>query len=70
MFAKPPRAEVTRNGKPVVENPPELEFTSSGYSLAYPVSAEVYVSQILDRAEFRAHCDTYKTRGAILKNLR
>ncbi len=35
-----------------------------------PVVAEVYVTQLLDRAEFRAHCDRFKTRSAILTNLR
>jgi hypothetical protein len=32
--------------------------------------AEVYVSQLLDRDEFRRHCDRFKTREAILANLR
>ena len=45
-------------------------FHDASYSIAYPVMAEVYVTKILDRNEFRAHCDTYKTRSAILANLK
>jgi hypothetical protein len=33
------------------------------------VTAEVYVDRLLDRAEFRRHCDRYQTRSAILENL-
>jgi hypothetical protein len=36
----------------------------------FPVTAEIYVSAILDRAELRKHCDTHRTRSAILANLR
>jgi len=32
--------------------------------------AEVYVNEILDRDQFRRHCDTYKTKSAILANLK
>jgi hypothetical protein len=31
--------------------------------------AEVYVSRLLDRDEFRRHCDRHQTRNAILANL-
>jgi hypothetical protein len=37
---------------------------------AEPVLAEVYVGRLLDRGEFRGHCDRHKTRDAILANLR
>ena len=33
------------------------------------VVAETYVSRLLDRDEFRAHCDRYKTAARILENL-
>jgi hypothetical protein len=36
---------------------------------ASPVTAEVYVERILNREEFRGHCDTYKTLSAIVENL-
>ena len=32
--------------------------------------AEVYVTNLMDRGEFRKHCDRYKTRSAILAHLR
>ena len=41
----------------------------ANFSLAFPVTAEVYVPRILNRDEFRTHCDRYKTSSAILKNL-
>jgi hypothetical protein len=31
--------------------------------------AEVYVSKVMDRDEFRRHCDQYQTCSAILANL-
>jgi hypothetical protein len=49
--------------------PPRIEFGSSFYELATPVMAEVYVSRLLNRDEFRRHCDHHKTRTAILANL-
>jgi hypothetical protein len=69
-FAKPPKAEVTKDGKKAQEGRVELKFVGHGDRLAYPVSAEVYVSDILDRTEFRRLCDRYKTRAAILEHLR
>ncbi|HUT11690.1 MAG TPA: hypothetical protein VMY42_14410 [Thermoguttaceae bacterium] len=69
-FAKRPAAEILDAAG---EQPPpgrvELRFQSSRHTLAYPVTAEVYVTRILDRDEFRRHCDTHQTRSAILRNL-
>lgn len=76
-FAKPPRVEVPGTaekrgwfgfGKKAAA-PEPVEFESARYSLVYPVTAEVYVSKRLDRDEFRAHCDRFKTADEILKNL-
>jgi hypothetical protein len=50
--------------------PPPVEFSSATYRLATPEVAEVYVEQLLDREEFRRHCDRHRTRAAILANLR
>jgi len=47
----------------------ELEFEPEGHTIASPVTAEVYVARLLDRAEFRAHCDRLKTPSAILAGL-
>ncbi|MEX2118680.1 MAG: hypothetical protein WD847_03645 [Pirellulales bacterium] len=70
-FAKQPEFEVLdTDGKKAAGRLPEVLFTSGYHSLAYPVSAEVYVTRLMNRDEFRRHCDRYKTRSAILKNLR
>jgi hypothetical protein len=49
---------------------PPVLFTGSHYGLPVPVMAEVYVSRVLDRDEFRRHCDCFRTRAAILAHLR
>ena len=73
-FDRPPTATVfDKAGKHVEQgaaDAPRLVFHYASYSLAYPVTAELYVTKILDRNEFRAHCDNYKTRSAILANLK
>jgi hypothetical protein len=69
-FARPPTHEVFQNGRKLdAKNSPEVIFNASYQSLAYPVTAEVYVDELLDRDEFRKLCDTYKTRAAILGQL-
>jgi hypothetical protein len=45
-------------------------FTATSHTLWTPVVAEVYVERILDRDEFRRHCDRHKVPDAILRNLR
>jgi hypothetical protein len=73
-FDRSPTATVfDKAGKSVEQgaaNAPRLVFHGTSYSLAYPVTAEVYVTKILDRTEFREHCDHYKTPSAILANLK
>jgi hypothetical protein len=49
---------------------PPVMFRSDSYDFASPVVAEVYVTRLLDRDEFRRHCDRYRTHAAILANLR
>ena len=70
-YNQKPQATITDpDGKAVKsEEGPELIFTGSWRSLATPVFAEVYVTKILNRDEFRRHCDVYGTKGAILSNL-
>ena len=48
---------------------PKLKFGSSTFCANHPVMAEVYVSELMDREEFRAHCDKHRTEEAILKHL-
>jgi hypothetical protein len=68
-FATPPKIEVFQGGKPALESAYEVIFRSSSYRIAYPVTAEAYVNQVLDRAAFRRHCDQYRTQAEILKHL-
>ena len=55
---------------PQPAGPPPVEFSGDRYEFAVPVMAEVYVSRLLDRDEFRRHCNRFGTRDAILSNLR
>jgi hypothetical protein len=52
------------------DGPPAVLFQGTRYRLATPVVAEVYVGRLLDRDAFRRHCDHFRTRAAILANLR
>ena len=52
-----------------VEDAPEIHFYGAHRYLATPVFAEVYVTKLLNRTEFRRHCDTYQSKAAILANL-
>jgi hypothetical protein len=56
--------------EPQPTDPPPVEFSGECHEFAVPVMAEVYVSRLLDRDEFRRHCDRHRTRDAILANLR
>lgn len=48
---------------------PTVTFHGDCYQFAVPVLAEVYVTRLLHREEFRQHCDRYRTQKAILANL-
>jgi hypothetical protein len=66
-FEQIPEATITNaQGKPAKA---DLDFEGTEKSLIYPVSAEMYVSKLLDRSEFRTLCDRHKTQSAILKAL-
>ena len=47
----------------------DIHYYGQGLSLACPIFAEVWVTKLLNRDEFRRHCDTYVTPGAITANL-
>jgi hypothetical protein len=68
-FAAPLIVEVTRNGKAARPDEYQVEFGTTQRSIAYPVTAELYVDRILNRDEFRRHCDRFLSRSEILKNL-
>jgi hypothetical protein len=56
-------------GNPVPERRLEISYSSAGHSIATPVFQELFVSKLMNRDEFRKHCDAYGSRTAILKNL-
>jgi len=53
----------------VLKGRPKIEFAHASYRVAFPILAEAYVTRLLNRDEFRAHCDRYGTRSRILQNL-
>jgi hypothetical protein len=61
-FATEPTAHVLKGNV-------DVRFDPIVKWIAYPVFAEAYVSRVLNRHEFRAHCDRYKTRTRILEQL-
>lgn len=61
-YVTPPSVRVTKGS-------PHVKWLPTFRQIAYPVFAETYVSRLLDRDEFRAHCDRYKTAERILEHL-
>jgi hypothetical protein len=61
-FAAPPDIHILKGS-------PHVKWVPTYREIAYPVLAEAYVSRLLDRDEFRAHCDRHKTTRRILENL-
>ena len=57
------------NGKKIDASRLDVHYNPEVRSLWYPVFAEIYVKNILDRDEFRKLCDRYATRPEILKAL-
>jgi hypothetical protein len=70
-FETPPTAQAfDPAGRPVpLGGDVRVEFGAESHTLVYPVTAEVYVTRLLNRQEFRTLCDRYRTRSAILANL-
>jgi hypothetical protein len=58
------------DGKVVKPRDVEVEFHREYHRTAYFATAEIYVRRLLNRTEFRQHCDKYKTYKAIVSNLR
>jgi hypothetical protein len=48
---------------------PPIRWGALHADLQYPVTAELYVDQILNRDEFRKVCDFCGTRAEILRHL-
>lgn len=57
-----------KNGR-AADKEVDIKFSGQYVFAAYPVSAEVYVSHLLNREEFQNHCDQYRTKEEILVNL-
>jgi hypothetical protein len=62
-FAEPPRHRIRDGEGRDAGARVRLEFVAAQRCVVEPVSAECYVSRLLDRDEFRAHCDRYRSVG-------
>ncbi len=69
-FDTPPVVKVRKaaSGRIARSHPP-VKIVGTTVTTQFPVVAEVYVSRILDRGEFRRFCDQRRTRDAILEAL-
>lgn len=61
--------ECDASDRPAPSEPPPVRFVGTRYEFAVPITVELYVTRLLDRDEFRRHCDRHRTRAAILRNL-
>ncbi len=70
-YVNPPVIKEIKDPFGRVVRPGEIgvEFVSDFRQTAYFATAEVYVTRLLDRKEFREHCDRHKTFNAIISNL-
>ena len=68
-FTPPPKYRVVDKAGQDASRRVRVQFISTGQQVAQPVFAEVYVSRLLDRREFRAHCDRYRSVPEILAHL-
>lgn len=71
-YVHPPTVKEIKGPQGTHVNPGDayLEFANQSTQLTYIVSAEVYVSHLLNRTEFRQLCDQKKTFGAIVESLK
>jgi hypothetical protein len=69
-FAKRPTVKslVDASGKPA--DPKDITWDDATYKLAYFVTAERYVTKLLDRKELRALCDRHRKASVILEHLK
>lgn len=69
-FEQLPAVSVHDNsGMPINPERLDIDYDSSSYTIATPVFQELFVSKLLNRDEFRKHCDAYESTAAIVKNL-
>ena len=71
-YVHPPTVKEIKGPQGAHVNPGDanLEFANQSTQLTYIVSAEVYVSHLLNRTEFRQLCDQKKTFKAIVDSLK
>ena len=68
-YATPPTVHVKHKNGRAADREIDIRFSDQQVFAAYPVSAEVYVSSLLNREEFQKHCDQYGTGEDILAKL-
>ncbi len=70
-FVTPPMVKGIKgpDGRGVKSGDVKVSFAPDHHRAAYFATAEVYVTRLLDRAEFREHCARLKTYRAIVRNL-
>ena len=68
-YVSPPVVQVKDKNGRAADNEVDIKFSDQYELAAYPVSAEVYVSRLLNREEFQEHCNRHRTREEILANL-
>jgi hypothetical protein len=71
FYATPPMVKGIKgpDRRDVKSSEVEVNFTFNYHQAAYFATAEVYVTRLLDRAEFHKHCARHKTYRAIVSNL-
>jgi len=70
-FAKRPEVEAAADeqGRALDVRGLQLGWDDASVRLAYLVSAEAYVTKLLDRKEFQAHCERWKSPAEIVRRL-
>jgi hypothetical protein len=70
-YSTPPKVKEIRrsDGKCVDLQEVKVKFRSEYHQIVYFATAEVYVTRLLNRTEFRQHCDRHKTYEAIVSSL-
>jgi hypothetical protein len=70
-YAKHPAVSATNEAGEAVDLAAKFDvhYYGQGLNLACPIFAEVWVTKLQSRDEFRRHCDTYVTPTAITANL-
>jgi len=70
QFEQAPTVSVLDNaGVPVEPERLDVSYRTNSYTIATPVFQERFVSRLLNRDEFRRHCDAYESTAAIVANL-